>query len=53
MGDERTPPECEIDAGERRRANQETVMGGSHEDLSNTHCDVITITESYHLLHHS
>ncbi len=47
------PPECEIDAGERRRANQETVMGGSHWDRSNTHCDVITITESYHLLHHS
>ncbi len=46
-------PECEIDAGERRRANQETVMGGSHWDRSNTHCDVITITESYHLLHHS
>ncbi len=33
-------------------ANQETVMGGSHWDRSNTHCDVITITESYHLLHH-
>lgn len=28
-------------------------MGGSHRDRSNTHCDVITITESYHLLHHS
>lgn len=56
MGDESTPPECEIDARPGAGCwgtNQKTMTGGLPPRWSDTHCGVIAITKSYHLPHHS